>query len=136
MLRGSLLWKVKARGGSRERLFRLQEDGVTVCFEGRFGHARSPQSCECPIGAWGHWCTSCTAMNCREDQDLGSTPNPPLDPHQGPRPLPRSPPGIWIPIQDLVHNPGPGLPHRIQTPCETQTPIQEPYLGLRPYHRT
>ncbi|NWH96568.1 PLCD3 phosphodiesterase, partial [Tichodroma muraria] len=44
MLRGSLLWKVKAKGGSRERLFRLQEDGVTVCFEGRFGRTRSPQS--------------------------------------------------------------------------------------------
>ncbi|NWV36859.1 PLCD3 phosphodiesterase, partial [Grantiella picta] len=44
MLRGSLLWKVKAKGGSRERLFRLQEDGVTVCFEGRFRRARSPQS--------------------------------------------------------------------------------------------
>ncbi|XP_023798324.1 1-phosphatidylinositol 4,5-bisphosphate phosphodiesterase delta-3 [Cyanistes caeruleus] len=44
MLQGSLLWKVKAKGGSRERLFRLQEDGVTVCFEGRFRHARSPQS--------------------------------------------------------------------------------------------
>lgn len=47
MLRGSVLWKVKAKGGSRERLFRLQEDGVTVCFEGRFGRARSPLSCEC-----------------------------------------------------------------------------------------
>ncbi|NWW63608.1 PLCD3 phosphodiesterase, partial [Ifrita kowaldi] len=44
MLWGSLLWKVKAKGGSRERLFRLQEDGVTVCFEGRFGRSRSPQS--------------------------------------------------------------------------------------------
>ncbi|KAI1230213.1 1-phosphatidylinositol 4, partial [Lamprotornis superbus] len=44
MLQGSLLWKVKAKGGCRERLFRLQEDGVTVCFEGRFGRARSPQS--------------------------------------------------------------------------------------------
>ncbi|KAM7029969.1 1-phosphatidylinositol 4,5-bisphosphate phosphodiesterase delta-3 isoform 2-T2 [Acridotheres tristis] len=44
MLRGSLLWKVKAKGGCRERLFRLQEDGVTVCFEGRFGRARSPRS--------------------------------------------------------------------------------------------
>ncbi|KAF4803839.1 1-phosphatidylinositol 4,5-bisphosphate phosphodiesterase delta-3 [Turdus rufiventris] len=44
MLRGSLLWKVKAKGGCRERLFRLQEDGVTVCFEGRFRHTRSPQS--------------------------------------------------------------------------------------------
>ncbi|XP_032934673.1 1-phosphatidylinositol 4,5-bisphosphate phosphodiesterase delta-3 isoform X2 [Catharus ustulatus] len=44
MLQGSLLWKVKAKGGCRERLFRLQEDGVTVCFEGRFRHTRSPQS--------------------------------------------------------------------------------------------
>lgn len=59
MLRGSLLWKVKAKGGARERLFRLQEDGVTVCFEGRFGRARSPQSCECPLGARGHRGTSC-----------------------------------------------------------------------------
>lgn len=65
MLRGSLLWKVKAKGGSRERLFRLQEDGVTICFEGRFGRSRSPQSCECwhcPVGAWGRRDTSCTAM--------------------------------------------------------------------------
>ncbi|XP_038018938.1 1-phosphatidylinositol 4,5-bisphosphate phosphodiesterase delta-3 isoform X2 [Motacilla alba alba] len=44
MLQGSLLWKVKAQGGSRARLFRLQEDGVTVCFEGRFRRARSPRS--------------------------------------------------------------------------------------------
>ncbi|XP_027766602.1 1-phosphatidylinositol 4,5-bisphosphate phosphodiesterase delta-3-like, partial [Empidonax traillii] len=44
MLQGSLLRKVRAKGGSRERLFRLQEDGVTVCFEGRFGRTRSPQS--------------------------------------------------------------------------------------------
>ncbi|NXW61558.1 PLCD3 phosphodiesterase, partial [Eurystomus gularis] len=44
MLRGSLLRKVKSRGVPRERLFRLQEDGVTVCFERRFGGARSPQS--------------------------------------------------------------------------------------------
>ncbi|XP_054657503.1 1-phosphatidylinositol 4,5-bisphosphate phosphodiesterase delta-3 [Grus americana] len=44
MLRGSLLRKIKSRGGPRERLFRLQEDGATVCFEGRFGRARSQQS--------------------------------------------------------------------------------------------
>ncbi|NXR01515.1 PLCD3 phosphodiesterase, partial [Sagittarius serpentarius] len=44
MLRGSLLRKIKSRGGPRERLFRLQEDGATVCFEGRFGRARSLQS--------------------------------------------------------------------------------------------
>uniref|UniRef100_A0A8C0VJD7 Phosphoinositide phospholipase C n=1 Tax=Cyanistes caeruleus TaxID=156563 RepID=A0A8C0VJD7_CYACU len=46
MLQGSLLWKVKAKGGSRERLFRLQEDGVTVCFEGRFRHALSVANIE------------------------------------------------------------------------------------------
>ncbi|XP_042643238.1 1-phosphatidylinositol 4,5-bisphosphate phosphodiesterase delta-3 [Tyto alba] len=44
MLRGSLLRKIKSRGFPRERLFRLQEDGATVCFEGRFGRARSQQS--------------------------------------------------------------------------------------------
>ncbi|NXI50376.1 PLCD3 phosphodiesterase, partial [Chloroceryle aenea] len=44
MLRGSLLRKIKSRRVPRERLFRLQEDGVTVCFEGRFRGARSPQS--------------------------------------------------------------------------------------------
>nr|XP_009942256.1 PREDICTED: 1-phosphatidylinositol 4,5-bisphosphate phosphodiesterase delta-3 [Opisthocomus hoazin] len=44
MLRGSLLRKIKARGIPRERLFRLQEDGATVCFEGGFRRARSGQS--------------------------------------------------------------------------------------------
>ncbi|XP_068023256.1 1-phosphatidylinositol 4,5-bisphosphate phosphodiesterase delta-3 isoform X2 [Melanerpes formicivorus] len=44
MLRGSLLRKVKSRGAPRERLFRLQEDGATVCFEGRFRGAGSLQS--------------------------------------------------------------------------------------------
>ncbi|NWW94873.1 PLCD3 phosphodiesterase, partial [Rhynochetos jubatus] len=44
MLRGSLLRKIKSRGDPRERLFRLQEDGVTICFEGGFRHARSQQS--------------------------------------------------------------------------------------------
>ncbi|NXN09763.1 PLCD3 phosphodiesterase, partial [Indicator maculatus] len=44
MLRGSLLRKIKSRGVPRERLFRLQEDGATVCFEGRFRGAGSPQS--------------------------------------------------------------------------------------------
>lgn len=51
MLRGSPLWKIKSRGKPRERLFRLQEDGATVCFEGGFRHARSQQSCECRC--WG-----------------------------------------------------------------------------------
>ncbi|XP_040473220.1 1-phosphatidylinositol 4,5-bisphosphate phosphodiesterase delta-3 [Falco naumanni] len=44
MLRGSIFRKIKSRGCPRERLFRLQEDGVTVCFEGRFGRTRSRQS--------------------------------------------------------------------------------------------
>ncbi|NXJ71319.1 PLCD3 phosphodiesterase, partial [Rostratula benghalensis] len=44
MLRGSLLWKIKSRGTPRERLFRLQEDGATVCFEGGFRRAHSQQS--------------------------------------------------------------------------------------------
>uniref|UniRef100_A0A8C4U5B6 Phosphoinositide phospholipase C n=1 Tax=Falco tinnunculus TaxID=100819 RepID=A0A8C4U5B6_FALTI len=44
MLRGSIFRKIKSRGCPRERLFRLQEDGVTVCFEGRFGRTRSQQS--------------------------------------------------------------------------------------------
>ncbi|XP_010189411.1 PREDICTED: 1-phosphatidylinositol 4,5-bisphosphate phosphodiesterase delta-3-like, partial [Mesitornis unicolor] len=44
MLRGSLLRKIKSRGAPRERLFRLQEDGATVCFEGGFGRSRSQQS--------------------------------------------------------------------------------------------
>ncbi|NXL52803.1 PLCD3 phosphodiesterase, partial [Podilymbus podiceps] len=44
MLRGSLLRKIKSRGGPRERLFRLQEDGATVCVEGGFRRARAQQS--------------------------------------------------------------------------------------------
>ncbi|XP_030364474.1 1-phosphatidylinositol 4,5-bisphosphate phosphodiesterase delta-3 isoform X1 [Strigops habroptila] len=44
MLRGSLLRKIKSRGSPRERLFRLQEDGATVCFEGRFRRARAQRS--------------------------------------------------------------------------------------------
>ncbi|NXN94629.1 PLCD3 phosphodiesterase, partial [Rhinopomastus cyanomelas] len=44
LLRGSLLRKIKSQRVPRERLFRLQEDGVTVCFDGRFRGARSPHS--------------------------------------------------------------------------------------------
>ena len=58
MLQGSLLRKVTSRR-AKERRFRLQEDGVTVVSERRFGRAPSKQSCECrrwaPRG-WGHWC--------------------------------------------------------------------------------
>uniref|UniRef100_A0A8B9QZ40 Phosphoinositide phospholipase C n=1 Tax=Anas platyrhynchos TaxID=8839 RepID=A0A8B9QZ40_ANAPL len=42
MLRGSLLRKVKARR-AKERLYRLQEDGMTVWFERRFRRAPSKQ---------------------------------------------------------------------------------------------
>ncbi|XP_061873101.1 1-phosphatidylinositol 4,5-bisphosphate phosphodiesterase delta-3-like isoform X2 [Colius striatus] len=44
MLRGSPLLKIKSRGGPRERLFRLQEDGATVCCERHLGRARPRQS--------------------------------------------------------------------------------------------
>ncbi|NWJ04246.1 PLCD3 phosphodiesterase, partial [Crypturellus undulatus] len=40
MLKGSLLWKIKAPR-AKERLYRLQEDGLTIWFERRFRHARS-----------------------------------------------------------------------------------------------
>ncbi|NXA56026.1 PLCD3 phosphodiesterase, partial [Nothocercus julius] len=40
MLKGSLLWKIKAPR-AKERLYRLQEDGMTIWFERRFQHARS-----------------------------------------------------------------------------------------------
>lgn len=46
MLQGSLLRKVTSRR-AKERRFRLQEDGVTVVSERRFGRAPSKQSCEC-----------------------------------------------------------------------------------------
>uniref|UniRef100_A0A8C8VKE1 Phosphoinositide phospholipase C n=1 Tax=Pelusios castaneus TaxID=367368 RepID=A0A8C8VKE1_9SAUR len=43
MLKGSLLWKIKSRRRQKERLYRLQEDGMTVWFESRFQRARSKQ---------------------------------------------------------------------------------------------
>ncbi|NXI64219.1 PLCD3 phosphodiesterase, partial [Anseranas semipalmata] len=43
MLRGSLLRKVKSRRRAKERLYRLQEDGMTVWFERRFRRAPSKQ---------------------------------------------------------------------------------------------
>ncbi|XP_075767532.1 1-phosphatidylinositol 4,5-bisphosphate phosphodiesterase delta-3 isoform X2 [Pelodiscus sinensis] len=41
MLKGSLLWKIKSQRRQKERLYRLQEDGLTVWFERRFQRARS-----------------------------------------------------------------------------------------------
>ncbi|XP_019379079.1 PREDICTED: 1-phosphatidylinositol 4,5-bisphosphate phosphodiesterase delta-3 isoform X1 [Gavialis gangeticus] len=43
MLKGSLLWKIKSRKGQKERLYRLQEDGMTIWFERRFQRAHSKQ---------------------------------------------------------------------------------------------
>ncbi|XP_067168311.1 1-phosphatidylinositol 4,5-bisphosphate phosphodiesterase delta-3 isoform X2 [Apteryx mantelli] len=43
MLKGSLLWKIKSPRRAKERLYRLQEDGMTIWFERRFRHARSKQ---------------------------------------------------------------------------------------------
>ncbi|XP_038610099.1 1-phosphatidylinositol 4,5-bisphosphate phosphodiesterase delta-3 isoform X2 [Tachyglossus aculeatus] len=41
MLRGSLLWKIRSPSWRKQRLFRLQEDGMTVWFQRRFQHAPS-----------------------------------------------------------------------------------------------
>ncbi|XP_028930487.1 1-phosphatidylinositol 4,5-bisphosphate phosphodiesterase delta-3 [Ornithorhynchus anatinus] len=41
MLRGSLLCKIRSRSWRKQRLFRLQEDGMTVWFQRRFQHAPS-----------------------------------------------------------------------------------------------
>ncbi|XP_067412349.1 1-phosphatidylinositol 4,5-bisphosphate phosphodiesterase delta-3 [Emydura macquarii macquarii] len=43
MLRGSLLWKIKSHRRQKERLYRLQEDGMAIWFESRFQRARSKQ---------------------------------------------------------------------------------------------
>ncbi|XP_054849577.1 1-phosphatidylinositol 4,5-bisphosphate phosphodiesterase delta-3 [Eublepharis macularius] len=42
MLKGSLLWKIKGRQQQKQRLHRLQEDGMTIWFETRFkrGHSK------------------------------------------------------------------------------------------------
>ncbi|XP_074835087.1 1-phosphatidylinositol 4,5-bisphosphate phosphodiesterase delta-3 isoform X5 [Carettochelys insculpta] len=43
MLKGSLLWKIKSRRWQKQRLYRLQEDGLTIWFESRFKRPRSKQ---------------------------------------------------------------------------------------------
>lgn len=80
MLRGSLLRKVKSRR-AKERLYRLQEDGMTVWFERRFRRAPSKQICRC--WRWGGrpqglgtpgWVLP--ASNCGERQGGGQSPSP------------------------------------------------------------
>lgn len=41
MLKGSLFWKIKGPRQQKQRLYRLQEDGMTVWFETRFKRAHS-----------------------------------------------------------------------------------------------
>ncbi|XP_068775542.1 1-phosphatidylinositol 4,5-bisphosphate phosphodiesterase delta-3 [Struthio camelus] len=43
MLKGSLLWKIKSPRRAKERLYRLQEDGMTIWFERRFRRPHSKQ---------------------------------------------------------------------------------------------
>ncbi|KAL8175627.1 UNVERIFIED_CONTAM: hypothetical protein K2H54_000776 [Gekko kuhli] len=45
LLKGSLLWKIKGRQQQKQRLHRLQEDGMTVWFETRFKRAHSKHVC-------------------------------------------------------------------------------------------
>ncbi|XP_053116718.1 1-phosphatidylinositol 4,5-bisphosphate phosphodiesterase delta-3 isoform X3 [Hemicordylus capensis] len=41
MLKGSLFWKIKGHRQQKQRLYRLQEDGMTIWFETRFKRAHS-----------------------------------------------------------------------------------------------
>ncbi|KAJ6636879.1 hypothetical protein lerEdw1_013937, partial [Lerista edwardsae] len=41
MLKGSLFWKIKGPRQQKQRLYRLQEDGMTIWFETRFKRAHS-----------------------------------------------------------------------------------------------
>lgn len=53
MLRGSRLCKIRSRTWQKERLYRLQEDGLTVWFQRRVPHAPSQHICESGWGAAG-----------------------------------------------------------------------------------
>lgn len=46
MLRGSRLLKIRSRTWHKERLYRLQEDGLSVWFQRRIPHAPSQHICE------------------------------------------------------------------------------------------
>ncbi|KAK2110979.1 1-phosphatidylinositol 4,5-bisphosphate phosphodiesterase delta-3 [Saguinus oedipus] len=53
MLRGSRLRKIRSRTWQKERLYRLQEDGLTVWFQRRIPRAPSQHICEPPGGGAG-----------------------------------------------------------------------------------
>lgn len=46
MLRGSRLCKIRSQKWQKERLYRLQEDGLSVWFQRRIRHAPSQHICE------------------------------------------------------------------------------------------
>lgn len=46
MLKGSLFWKIKGPRQQKQRLYRLQEDGMTIWFETRFKRAHSKHVCK------------------------------------------------------------------------------------------
>lgn len=51
MLRGSRLCKIRSRTWQKERLYRLQEDGLSVWFQRRIPRAPSQHICESGRGA-------------------------------------------------------------------------------------
>lgn len=55
MLRGSRLLKIRSRTWHKERLYRLQEDGLSVWFQRRIPRAASQHVCEWVRGGagWG-----------------------------------------------------------------------------------
>lgn len=59
MLRGSRLCKIRSRTWQKERLYRLQEDGLSVWFQRRIPRAPSQHICELGPGraraGWGQW---------------------------------------------------------------------------------
>lgn len=68
MLRGSRLLKIRSRTWHKERLYRLQEDGLSVWFQRRIQHAPSKHICEWsqqgwrPAGQWGQQRGAATAI--------------------------------------------------------------------------
>lgn len=53
MLRGSRLLKIRSRTWHKERLYRLQEDGLSVWFQRRIPRAASQHICEWVKGGAG-----------------------------------------------------------------------------------
>lgn len=58
MLRGSRLCKIRSRTWQKERLYRLQEDGLSVWFQRRIRHAPSQHICESGRVGTGRACNS------------------------------------------------------------------------------